>query len=280
MKNLSRVMVVACAALMVAGLSGCGLVNKLRAKNNLNEGVREFNNGKYDLAQDKFASALTLDPDNANAQLFYARAINARFEQTQSPETALKAIDAYQNIINHSGDKPKAVDQALVFQAALYKELAGAAPDKSSEYKDKATAAILKRTELPTATDDSRASAYYTVGHDYWEDSYNLSKPFQKMVGGKFETQQIPPEVADKMRPLLAKAHEYLSKAISLKSDYADAYAIQKLTYIQDMLIESNPANKEQLSKKVTEMNDLAMKAYEQQKAQAAQAATASPSAK
>ncbi|MGH9760873.1 MAG: hypothetical protein ACREDR_29270, partial [Blastocatellia bacterium] len=139
MKNVSRLMpaaaLAAAIALSVVGLSGCGLVNKLRAKNNLNEGVRDYNNGRYELAKGKFAFALSLWPENANAQLFYARSINSEFEAKQTTELAQQAIDAYQNLIDHSQNDPSAVDKALQFQASLYKELSGLVPDKAELYK-------------------------------------------------------------------------------------------------------------------------------------------------
>jgi Tfp pilus assembly protein PilF len=116
---------------LVVGMSGCGFINKLRAKNSLNEGVRAFNGGHYDQAQDLFADALKYNPDNSDAQLFYARAINARFEQKQTEELGLKALDAYQNIINRNQNNPKSVDQALAFEAKTYEDLANAIPEKA-----------------------------------------------------------------------------------------------------------------------------------------------------
>ena len=58
-------LLVALVALVVA-TQGCGVINKLRAKNSLNEGVREFNKGKYEAAGAKFDEAVKLSPDLAN----------------------------------------------------------------------------------------------------------------------------------------------------------------------------------------------------------------------
>ena len=102
---------------------GCGVVNSLRAKNSLNDGVREFNKGKYQLAEEKFAHALELNPDLTNAQLFYARALNAQFDQNLTDELGKKTIDAYDEIINKNQDKPDVVDQALAFKANIYSQL-------------------------------------------------------------------------------------------------------------------------------------------------------------
>lgn len=275
-------MFVAAAAMagLCLGLSGCSLVNKLRAKNNLNEGVRDYNNGRYELAEGKFAFALSLDPDNANAQLFYARAINAEFEAKQTPELAQQAVDAYQNLINHSENEPASADKGLLFQANLYKEMAGLNPDKADQYKDKATEALLKRAALPTATSDSKATVYYTIGHDYWQSAYDLSKPFSKVNGARVDYSPDVATVAPKMKPLLTKAHEYLSKAIAEKPDYADAWVIQKLAYLQDSYIETDSNRRAELAKLIDQCDKKARDLYDAQKQQAAQAEPASSTSK
>ena len=81
-KNHRLTLMVGLLVLVIAA-PGC-VINRLRAKDNLNEGVREFNKGKYELAQEKFQRALELSPDLTNAQLFYARAVNARFAHSLS----------------------------------------------------------------------------------------------------------------------------------------------------------------------------------------------------
>jgi hypothetical protein len=53
---------------LVMTTQGCGVVYKLLAKDKLNEGVREFNKGKFELAEEKFKHALELSPDMLNAQ--------------------------------------------------------------------------------------------------------------------------------------------------------------------------------------------------------------------
>ena len=99
-------------AVLASMTPGCGVVNSLRAKNSLNDGVREFNKGKYQLAEEKFARSLELNPDLTNAQLFYARSLNAQFDQSLTDDLGKKTIDAYDDIIRKNQDKPDAVDQA------------------------------------------------------------------------------------------------------------------------------------------------------------------------
>jgi tetratricopeptide (TPR) repeat protein len=275
LKRKYRFLIMLVILALTAVMPACGFVDKLRAKNSLNEGVRDFNNSKFEIAQQKFEYALQLNPDNANAQLFYARALNARFEQKQNTEFGLKTIQAYDNIIQRNHDTPKAVDQALAFEAKAYDELAGIDSSKSQEYKDKGRAALLKRADLSTATNQTKAAVYYTIGREYWQQAYNLSKVYIKMVGGTPQVQPIPVETSDKMRPMLQQGHEYLEKALSFDPGYADAYSINKLLYLQDRYIEPNQAKKAQIDVEIKKADENAKKYYEQQKEAAAQAAQA-----
>jgi len=275
--NRKRHMMTLCSLIGLVALtgtmSGCGFINKLRAKNSLNEGVRSFNGGKYEQAQNMFAEALKYDPDNANAQLFYARAINALFTQKQTEDLGMKALDAYQNIINHSKDNPKAVDQALAFEAKVYDDLASATPQQADQYKDKSREILLKRADLPTANAKTKADVYYTIGQGYWQESYALSRSYTKtQANGQLQIQSIPPATVDKMRQAILKAHEYLQKALSIEPDYADAWIYEKLVYAEEKKVETNPAKQQELDKKMVLCQDNYKKYHDQQQA-AAQAA-------
>ena len=240
-------------ALMVA-MSGCGIINNMRAKDNLNNGVREFNSGKYEEAERRFAKALELDPGNANAQLFHARALNQKFEQSQTEDVGLKTLQAYEEIIKSSKDNPAAVDQALAFMSGVYDKLAVITPEKAEEYKAKRRETVLKRAELPTATQQTKADVYYTLGHSYWDEAFQMSRPFTYADGSL--RQPIPPDAVQKLKPLVQKAHEYFQRAIQEKQDYANAYFYEKLTYIQDAYLEPDPAKKKDMVAKQKEYQD------------------------
>ena len=54
MKKLSNLILLLALLSLVAATQGCGVINKLRAKDSLNEGVRDFNKGRYEEAEGKF----------------------------------------------------------------------------------------------------------------------------------------------------------------------------------------------------------------------------------
>lgn len=270
----TRTAILSACAISLLSMSGCGFIHQLQAKNSLNEGVREFNKGKYQTAQMKFEHALEFDRENANAQLFYARAVNARFDQNLTEDLGLKTLQAYDQIISSNRDNPKAVDQALAFKAKVFGQLSDIEPAKTEEYKQEQRNSLLQRASLSTADNKTKAAVFYTIGQGFWQESYNYSRRFLKNVGGKPTQLPVPPEVQGKMKPLVSQAHEYLQKALSIQPDYADAWIYEKLVYIEELKLENNPANRKQLEAKLNEAQDNYKKFHDLQQQQAAAAAT------
>jgi len=270
LNNKTKPVLLALALLALLALAlmtpGCGVVNSLRAKNSLNDGVREFNKGKYQLAEEKFARSLELNPDLTNAQLFYARALNAQFDQSMTDDLGKKTIGAYDDIISKNQDKPDAVDQALAFKANIYSQLTRANAEKAAEYRAHQRETLEKRATLPSATAKTKADVYYTLGVGYWQESYDLNASYVS------HNKSVPPDILEKMKPLDKKAHEYLQKAISVDPNYANAWFYEKLVYIEEM--KYDPGRKDELTKRAMEMQD---KYMAMQKAQQQQAAAEAP---
>jgi len=247
---------------------GCGVVNSLRAKNSLNDGVREFNKGKYQLAEEKFARALELNPDLTNAQLFFARSLNAQFDQNLTDDLGKKTISAYDDIISKNQDKPDVVDQALAFKASIYSQLARIYPEKSGDYRGLQRETLEKRATLSSATAKTKADVYYTLGVGYWQECYDLNASYLA------KKSPIPPEVLEKMKPLAQKAHYYLQKAISVDPNYANAWFYEKLVFLEEIKF-SPPSKLNELKAKALEMQDKYMAMQKAQQQQAAADASA-----
>ncbi len=240
---------------------GCGVVNKLRAKNSLNEGVREFNKGKYQTAEEKFSQALDLSPDLTNAQLYYAQAIKAQFDQNLSEDLGKKTIAAYDNVVNKNQGNDTAIDQALAYKANIYDQLARVNPAKAPEYKQLQRETLEKRANLPSSTAKTKADVYYTLGVGYWKESYDLN------AGYVSKNRAIPPEILQKMKPLAQKAHEYLQKAISVDPNYANAWFYEKLVYIEDAKVDPGHLKDYDAKAKVMQEKYSAMQKQQQQQA-------------
>src|SRR5258705_10778711 len=120
--KLSQTRIVIVLAILVATSSGCGVINRIRAKNQLNEAARSYREGRFEEAEQHSREAARLDPDNKTAPMFIARTIHAQYRPgVQSPENLAKpqqAIEAYQKILERN---PKDV-AAYKATAYLYGE--------------------------------------------------------------------------------------------------------------------------------------------------------------
>jgi len=76
--KLSQTRIAILLAVLVVTTSGCGLINRIRAKNELNEAARAYREGHFDEAEQRSRKALELDPNNKTAPLFVARTIPAQ----------------------------------------------------------------------------------------------------------------------------------------------------------------------------------------------------------
>src|SRR4026209_2781958 len=90
-------------ALLVPFSSGCSMVNKIRAKNELNETARSYKEGRFEEAEQHARTAAELDPNNKTAPIFVARTIHSQYKTgVEAPENIQKArdaIQAYQQIL-------------------------------------------------------------------------------------------------------------------------------------------------------------------------------------
>jgi hypothetical protein len=75
--KLSHTGIAIVMAILVVTTSGCGLVNRVRAKNELNEAARAYREGNFEEAERYSRRALELDPDSKTAPAFIARTIHA-----------------------------------------------------------------------------------------------------------------------------------------------------------------------------------------------------------
>src|SRR5215212_6621181 len=118
--RIAIVLAILVAAGLVATSSGCGVVNRIRSKNQLNEAAKAYHEGRFGEAEQHARRAVELDPNNKTAPRFIARTIHAQYRPgVQTPDNVAKAeeaIQAYQGILERD---PKD-DEAYKAIAYLY----------------------------------------------------------------------------------------------------------------------------------------------------------------
>jgi tetratricopeptide (TPR) repeat protein len=158
---------IAFLAVLVATSSGCGVVNRIRAKNQLNEAARSYREGRFAEAEQHSREAAALDPNNKTAPMFIARTIHAQYRPgVQSPDNVAKAqqaIQAYQEILAKNPQD----DEAYKAIAYLYESI--------KEY-DKLRQWIFARANSNTAEPEKRAEAYVVLASKDWDCAFKITE--------------------------------------------------------------------------------------------------------
>lgn len=165
--KLSQTRIVLVLAVLVATSSGCGVINRIRSKNQLNEAAKAYREGRFPEAEQHSREAAALDPDNKTAPMFIARTIHAQYRPgVMSPENlkkAQEAIEAYQQILAKNPQD----DEAYKAIAYLY----GATKDD-----DKLKQWITARATNGEVDAPKRAEAYVVLASKDWDCSFKITE--------------------------------------------------------------------------------------------------------
>lgn len=165
--KLSQTRIAIVLAILVFTATGCGIVNRIRAKNELNEAARAYREGQFVQAEQHARRALELDTDSKTALSFIARTIHAQYRPgVQAPENIAKAneaIQAYQRIL----EKDPKNDEA--YKAVAY--LLGATKED-----DKLRAWIASRANDNSLPPEKRAEAYIVLASKDWDCSFKVTE--------------------------------------------------------------------------------------------------------
>jgi hypothetical protein len=165
--KLSQTRIAIVLAVLVAVSSGCGVINRIRAKNQLNEAARAYREGRFPEAEQHSREAASLDPDNKTAPMFIARTIHAQYRPgVQSPENIAKAqeaIQAYQAILQKNPGDEEAY-KAIAYLYGAIKE------------DDKLVKWIADRANNESAPPEKRAEAYVVLASKDWDCSFKITE--------------------------------------------------------------------------------------------------------
>jgi tetratricopeptide (TPR) repeat protein len=222
MKFRSNLIVGLLALLFMSTLVGC---TKLRARDELNKGVRSFKDAKYETAVEHFKSAVGLDPDLLNAHLYLATAYAAQYvpggESEENKKLGEEAIEAFERVLQKDSKNVSSVKGI----AGIYLNMKQF--EKAKEY-------YLKTAELEPNNPDP----HYSIGNVNWLLCYDKQNP-------------LPPE---RKTELIEEGLQHLRRAVELDPNYYNAYFYmnllkrQKAQVIVDELGAKNPKLKDQFA--------------------------------
>ncbi len=163
----SRIGATAILGLFVAASAGCTLVNKIRAKNELNETAKAYKEGHFDVAEQHAKRALALDPGNPTAPIFIARVIHQQYKPgvdvPDNVQRARDAIEAYQRILQEDPNNDEAYKAISVLYAAVKDE-------------QNLRAWIMKRANDGSQASEKRAEAFAILAGKDWDCSYKVTE--------------------------------------------------------------------------------------------------------
>ena len=168
--SLPRIGIPAILVFFVIVTSGCTVVNKIRAKNELNETARAYREGHFEDAEQHARRALYLDPSNKTAPIFIARVIHQQYkpgvDQPDNIQRARDAIAAYQHVLQ---DDPSKEQTEEAFKAISY--LLAATKD-DAQLRDW----IMKRANDSSQPSEKRAEAFAILAGKDWDCSFKVTE--------------------------------------------------------------------------------------------------------
>jgi tetratricopeptide (TPR) repeat protein len=179
----SRIGATIILALFVVAGAGCTLINKVRAKNELNETAKAYREGHFDEAEQHARRALSFDPTNKTARIFIARVIHQQYKPgVDAPDNIQKArdaIDAYKRILETDPRNEEAYKAVSVLYAAIKDDT------KLREW-------ILARANDPNMPNEKRAEAYAILAGKDWDCSFKITEqPEVKVTSNEGGTPKV-----------------------------------------------------------------------------------------
>ena len=220
---------VAPAAVVLALFASLGC-DKLRARDQLNKGVKDYKDNHYEQAITHFQNAVTLDPALINARMYLATAYVSQYvpgiDSPENLQNAQNAIDEYTKVIDANPSREQKVNSA---KGIAYLYLNQKKWDQAKQYY-----------RMASELDPNDAEPYYSVGVIDWSQSYQPRmeeraklgvKPEEHLSAKNKEQKKLCQQLKAKNSAVIQEGIDTLDKAIKLRDDYDDAMAYMNLMY-------------------------------------------------
>jgi tetratricopeptide (TPR) repeat protein len=238
MNKTLRLLTLAAVVLALFSSLGC---DKLKARDQLNKGVKAYKDNHYEQAIDHFQQSVRLDPTLINARMYLATAYVSQYiPGVDSPEnlrTAQQAIDEYQRVIDANPSRDQKVNAA---KGIAYLYLNEKKWDDAKKYY-----------RMASELDPNDPEPYYSVGVIDWTACYQPRmeeraklgmKPDEHLSASNKEQKKACEQLKPKNEPYIQEGIDSLNKAIQLRPDYDDAMAYMNLMYREKADVECDDA--------------------------------------
>ncbi|MDE3166892.1 MAG: hypothetical protein KGN36_13890 [Acidobacteriota bacterium] len=249
------VLVLAATALAALNI-GC---SQLRARDQLNQGVRAFTAAQYPEAVEHFKTACDLDPSFTAARLYLATAYMQQYiPGADSPENNKMAQAAFDNFKKVLDMEPK---NTIAIASVASLNLNQKKWDEAQQWYDKLV-----------AVDPNNKDAYYSMGFIAWSKWYPVYGTARVNAGmkpedpGPLKDKKAKEELKAKWVPVIDAGLAALDKALQIDPDYDDAMAYENLLVREKADLADS---KDEYEKQIKVADDWVQKALETKKKKA-----------
>lgn len=232
---------------------------KLKSRDQLNQGVRAFQSAQYPEAVEHFKTAVELDPAFPTARLYLATAYFQQYipgaESPENSQMAKAAYDQFMKVLDQ--DTRNTVAMASVASLYLYQKKW----DDAQQWYEKLV-----------AVDPNNADAYYSLGFIAWSKWYPAYGTARVELGmkqddpGPIKDKKVKQELKTKWLPTINAGLQALDKTLQINPEYEDAMSYENLLIREraDLL-----DSKEEYDAAIKVANDWVQKALETKKIKA-----------
>ena len=221
MKLSARVPVTAgLLSLSLLSATGC---KTLRANDQINKGVADFKNARYESATNHFQNAVNIDPTNPNPKIYlattYSSQVVPNLDTPDNLRLANLALTTFGEVLQRDPNDVTALRQI----ASLDRNIGKVAEAKDYEKK-------------VIVLDPNDSEAYYTIGVVDWTQAYKnattvLSKEGKtdKSDGNFALSKPGCATLTAENTPLVSEGLQFLQKAIDINPTYEEAMTYMSL---------------------------------------------------
>lgn len=219
--NIQRATTALAALVLILSTAGC---NRLRSRDNLNKGVREYKSAKYAEAVKYFQTAIELDPEFATARLYLATAYMSQWIPGADSEENNKYAKAAEDNFKAVLEKDPNDKLAIASIGSIY-------------YNQKKFDIAKEWNERLLKVDPQNKEALYTLGVIAWGKAYPVRGEARAKLSmkpedpGPLKDKKVREEVKEKNYQLVQDGIVALQKAVAVDANYDDALAYLNLMH-------------------------------------------------
>jgi tetratricopeptide (TPR) repeat protein len=223
-------------------MMGCGFISKLRARDNLNKGVKAYTAQQYDDAAKYFEASIEQDPEFEVARMYLATTYSTQFvpgsPEPRSAQMADKAIATFKDVAAKNPAAPNI--NAMLSVASLYYQL-----KKYDESKD-----WCRKIQQ---VDPQNAESLYRIAVINFDDS--LAKTGLQGENVEF----LNAEEKAHTQQEIDEALKCLDQALKIKPNYFDAMEYENLLWREKAKFEKDEKTKQEIIRQADKVAQTAL---------------------